>query len=266
MFPILFKFPSWIPLIGDKAIHTYGLMAALGFLAGLWWVRRESARTGLNPQKIMDLFFYVVVSAIVGSRLFYVLVSVDRWWENPLLFFKVWEGGLTFYGGLMAALLVSVWYCKKKRIHFFSVADVFSPAIALGHAIGRLGCFAAGCCYGRPAPPDFPLSVVFPEVEHGIAPVGTPLYPTQLFEFSGELLIFVFLFFFRKRKKFEGELFLVYLIFYPILRLILEIFRGDKVRGALWEGVFSTAQFVSLIWIVLAVLLWTTLLKKKKII
>lgn len=265
MFPILFKFPSWIPLIGDKAIHTYGLMAALGFLAGLWWIRYESKRTGINSQKMMDLFFYVVVAAIVGSRLFYVFISVDRWWEDPLLFFKVWEGGLTFYGGLIAAVLVSVWYCKKNRIPFFSVADLFTPAIALGHAMGRLGCFAAGCCYGREAPAGFPLSVVFPETEHGIAPVGVPLYPTQLFEFAGELLIFVFLFFFRRRKKFEGELFLVYLILYPILRLILETFRGDKVRGALFEGVLSTAQFVSLIWIVLAILLWATLAKRKRV-
>src|SRR3990167_2873301 len=101
MFPALIEFPEWLPLIGGAALHTYGLLVALGFFAGMVWVKHESTRVGLNPQKMLDLFFYVVLVAIIASRIFYVLASVPRWWADPLVFFRFWEGGLVFYGGLI---------------------------------------------------------------------------------------------------------------------------------------------------------------------
>lgn len=256
MLPVLFKLPEWLPLLGGKAIHTYGLMAALGFLAGMLWIRYESKRIGLNPNKMMDLFFYVIVAVIIGSRLFYVFASVPRWWEDPMVFFRFWEGGLVFYGGLIGAILTSVWYTRRHHLSFFKVADVFAPGIALGHMFGRLGCFAAGCCYGRRAPHDSFFSVIFPHTEYSIAPTGYPVYASQLFEATGELVIFLFLFFFRKKKKFNGELFLVYLILYSILRSVLEIYRGDSIRGFVIEGVLSIAQVISILWILIAIGLW----------
>lgn len=262
MFPVIFEFPEWLPLIGGKALHTYGLLVATGFLVGIFWVKRESVRVGLNPQKMVDLFFYVVLVAIVGSRLYYVFVSVPHWWEDPLVFIRFWEGGLVFYGGLIAAVVTNVWYCRKNRLPFFAVADVYAPGIALGHAFGRIGCFFAGCCYGREAPANSLFAVIFPDTKYSIAPYDHPVYATQLFEFASELVIFLVLFLFRKRKKFDGEVFLVYIILYPVTRIFLEMFRGDKVRGFLIEGVVSNAQVVSFIWVVLATTLWIMLKKK----
>lgn len=264
MFPILFQFPDWFPLLGGKALHVYGVMTALGFLSGLFWVRHEAKRVGLNPEKLMDLFFYVVLASVIGARILFVLVSVPRWWEDPLVFFRVWEGGLVFYGGMIAAVLTSVWYLRKHHIPFLPVADIFAPGLALGHAFGRIGCFTAGCCYGREAPPGTWWSVIFPHTDNEIAPAGVPLYNTQLAESAGEFLIFLFLIFFRKRKKFEGEIFLLYLILYPILRTVLEAFRGDKIRGVFLWGL-STSQFISLAWIAVALIIWTIVLRRKKV-
>lgn len=253
-----------IPLIGGKALHTYGLLAATGFLIGLVWVRHESKRLGLPVQKIVDLFFYIVASAIIFSRVLYVVTVIPNWWSDPLVFFKVWEGGLIFYGGLIGAVVTSLWYCRKHHLSFFTVADVFSPGIALGHVFGRLGCFAAGCCYGREAPADALFSVVFPKNEFSLAPAGHPLYPTQLFEASVELAIFFFLFFFRKRKKFEGEVFLLYIILYPAARAFMEIYREDEVRGALIGGVFSISQIISFLWLLVALVVWLGILRRRK--
>ncbi len=264
MHPILFTLPDWIPLLGGKALHTYGALVALGFFTGMQWIRFESKRVGLNPDRAMDLFFYIVLAAIVGSRVLYVFASVPDWWRDPLVFIRFWEGGLVFYGGLIGAVLVSILYARKHAIPFFKIADVFTPAIALGHAIGRLGCIAAGCCYGKPAPAWFPLSFVYPSGPNALAPAGIELYPVQLFESLAEGLIFLFLIWFRKKKKFEGEVFLLYIIIYPVLRAILEIFRGDEIRGFVIDGVLSTSQFIGMIWVVIATFVWLKILRGKK--
>ncbi|OGP08661.1 MAG: prolipoprotein diacylglyceryl transferase [Deltaproteobacteria bacterium GWA2_45_12] len=262
MHPILYQFPEWIPLLGGKALHTYGALVALGFFCGLLWVRYEATRVGLNVQKMMDLFFYVVLAAIVGSRIMYVLVSEPRWWEDPLVFIRFWEGGLVFYGGLIASVLTVVWYTLRQRMNYYSVADVFTPGIALGHAIGRLGCFAAGCCYGKPGPENSFWTVLFPQGDFSIAPYDHPIYASQLFESFGEFVLFLILFFFRKKKKFEGEVFLIYIVLYPILRSFLEIFRGDSIRGFIVDNILSTSQFISILWVVVALVLWIQLRKK----
>jgi len=147
---------------------------------------------------------------------------------------------------------------------FFKVADVFTPGIAIGHAIGRLGCVAAGCCYGREAPHGFFFTLTYPDGPDAIAPIGIPLYPVQLFEAFTETIIFLFLVWFRRKKKFDGEIFLLYIILYPILRSILEIFRGDKIRGFVIDGVLSTSQFISMIWVLIALTTWILILRKKK--
>lgn len=264
MLPILFQFPHWIPLIGGKALHTYGLLTALGYLAGMLWIKYESRRLKLDVGKMLDLFFYVVVAAVVGGRLLYVFITIDSWWLDPLVFFRIWEGGLVFYGGLVAAVLLSVWYCRRHRIPFFRVADLYVPGILIGHAIGRVGCVAAGCCYGRKAPTDSIWGIIYPAGPFAIAPTDYPVYPVQLFESLGLLLIFVGLIIFRRFKTFDGQLFVLYLIFYPIVRIIVENFRGDSIRGFLIEGWLSTSQFISLVWMVLAVIILFVILNNKK--
>ncbi len=252
MYPVLFT----IPVLGGLKLHTYGLMVALGFLVGIFWVGRESKRVGMSSEKLMDLAFYIIVSAIIGSRLLYVLVEEPGMlWSKPLEFFKVWEGGLVFYGGLIGAVVTSVWYMWKHQLNFWKVADIFMPGVAIGHAIGRLGCFAAGCCYGKAAPHSTWWTVVFPLEGEGLAPGGIPLYPTQLMESGAELVIFLILVYFSRKKKFDGQILLMYLILYSIVRTILEMLRGDFSRGFVF-GEVSTSQFVSFIIIISAIVCW----------
>lgn len=252
MYPVLFT----IPFTEGLKLHSYGLMVALGFLVGLFWVGRESKRVGLPSEKLMDLAFYIIVAAILGSRLLYILIEDPSiLWKQPLDFFKVWEGGLVFYGGLIGAVAVSAWYMLKHRLNFWKVSDIFMPGVAIGHAIGRLGCFAAGCCYGKPTSHPAWWSVIFPTEGEGLAPGGIPLYPTQLMESGAELAIFLILVYFSRKKKFDGQILLMYLILYSIIRIILEFYRGDFVRGFIVGG-WSTSQFVSFILIFLAIGCW----------
>lgn len=252
MYPVLFT----IPILGGLKLHAYGLLVALGFLAGLFWVGREARRLGEPANKLMDLSFYIILAAIVGSRLFYVFSEGQEFWNHPLDFFKIWEGGLVFYGGLIGAVLVSVWFLRKHRLNFWKVADIFMPGVALGHAIGRVGCFAAGCCYGKAAPEGLNWAVTFPENPDNLAPAGIPLYPTQLMEAGGELVIFLILVLFRKKKKFDGQVLLLYLILYSILRGLLEIFRGDLARGFVYDHTLSVAQLISGLMVLASVILW----------
>ncbi len=264
MHPIFFTFPKVIPLVGGHSIHIYGLMIAIGFLLGIWWTKRESKIVGLDPNRMMDLLFYLMVTGLVGSRILYVVHSVPNFWSDPLIFFRVWEGGLVFQGGVIACVITGIWLVKKYKIPFFKAADVFAPALSLGHGLGRLGCFFAGCCFGKQCDINFPLAIVFPKIAEGVAPHGIPLYPTQLGEFFGEMIILITLILYRKKKKFNGSVFLIYMILYSILRSVIELFRGDLIRGFIIEPYLSNGQFISLLSILLAVFFWIYLTKQAK--
>lgn len=265
MHPILFKFPQNFPLIGGRGVHVYGVMIALGFLFGMWWVKREAKRQGLDVPRTLDLFFYVVVAGLVGSRILYVIHSVNDFWSDPLVLFRVWEGGLVFQGGVIGSLIVMIWYMRRHRMPMLRTMDVFSPPLSLGHGIGRIGCFFAGCCYGKQCPIDFPLALIFPDVEGGVAPPGIPLYPTQLMESLGEVVLFTFLVFFRKRKPFNGSVTLLYLTLYSLLRAGMELLRGDVIRGFVVEPYLSNAQFISLITVGVCAFLWVYLAKRARL-
>jgi phosphatidylglycerol:prolipoprotein diacylglycerol transferase len=244
MYPVLFK----IPLFGGITIYTYGFFVALAFLVAMFWVSRDCKRKGLNASKAMDLAFYIIVAALVGSRVLHVLVSErQRFLENPLILLKIWEGGLVFYGGFIASVAVAAWYMWRQKMNFWIYSDVFTPAIALGHVFGRIGCFMAGCCHGREVGHGAWYSVSFPDNPHSFAPPGHPLYPTQLMEASGELLIFIFLVILSRHKRFEGQLLATWLVVYAILRGFVEYFRGDIARGFLIEPWLSTSQFISIL-------------------
>lgn len=244
MYPVLFK----IPFFGGITVYSYGVMVALGFVAAILWVTCESRRLGQNPAKAMDLIFSVIVAGIVGSRILHVAIAErQRFSSDPLMIFRIWEGGLVFYGGLIAALVVAIWFIRRNRMPLFLTMDIFAPAIALGHAIGRVGCFLAGCCYGRAVDHDAWYSVIFPAGMKSFAPTGVPLYPTQLMEVAGELAIFAILVVLRRFKRFDGQIITTYLMLYAVLRSVNETFRGDSERGFLVPGWLSTSQFISMI-------------------
>jgi len=228
----------------------------VAFLVGMIWVSKESKRVGQDPARAMDLVFYIIVAAILGSRIFHVLISErQRFFENPLILFRIWEGGLVFYGGVIACLIVSIWYMRRHKLPFWIICDVFAPAIALGHVFGRLGCLMAGCCYGRVSQSTW-FAITFPSNPSSFAPTGLPLYPTQLMEATGELLIFFALFILRKHKRFDGQLLATYLIAYSILRAFVEYFRGDVERGFVIEPWISTSQFIGILMFLMGIAIY----------
>lgn len=264
MHPILLQLPEAWPLVGGFKIHSYGLMIALGFLVGMMIIKKESRRLNLDVDRMMDIFFYALVAGLIGARILYVVHSVNDFWADPLVIFRVWEGGLVFQGGVIGAALVMIYLCRHYKIKFLAVADVFIVGLTVGHALGRIGCFFAGCCHGVQCDPGFLFAVTFPAVADSAAPPGIPLYPTQLFEAFGEIVLFFILWGFRKHKKFDGAVFFLYLILYSILRSSLELIRGDVIRGFVVEPYLSNAQFISLLAVIVSVFAWLYLNKKNK--
>jgi phosphatidylglycerol:prolipoprotein diacylglycerol transferase len=245
MHPILFEIPkieigSW--MIGPIPIRMYGLMIGIGFLLGIYLASRRAKKEGVNPERIMDMGVYVLFAAIFGSRLLHVLTTLPDYANNPWEVFAIWKGGLVFYGGVIAAVPVGIWYARKHELPVWKTADIMAPYAALGHAFGRLGCFFAGCCFGAPCSSS--IGVVFND-PHSLAPLGVALYPTQLMESGGEFLIFAVLIVLRRYVKFEGQLFWLYLLFYSMLRFVIEFFRGDNIRGVYFGNIASTSQILA---------------------
>jgi len=257
MHPILFELPRIVigPLaLGPFPIRLYGLMIGLGFLVSVWLASRRARKEGIDPDRIMDMGVYILLAAIIGSRLLYVLTALDDFRDNPLDAFAIWKGGLVFYGGLLAAVPTGMWYVRKHRLPFWKTGDIVAPYIALGHAFGRLGCFFAGCCYGAACDGAFCITFSDP---HSLAPLGIPLYPTQLMEAGGEFLNFLILLLIYPRSKFYGQVFWLYPLLYSVLRFGVEFFRGDAIRGVYFGGVISTSQIIAIgVFVVSAFMLW----------
>lgn len=264
MHPILFEIPriefqDWV--IGPIPLRLYGLMIGLGFILGIFLAARQAKKEGINPDRVLDLGVYVLLTAIVGSRALFVLTDLREFAAKPLEAFALWKGGLVFYGGLLAAVPVGIWYLRKHKLPVWKTADIMAPSIALGQAFGRLGCFSAGCCYGAPSHGWF--SVIFSD-QHSLAPLGVPLFPTQLTESFGAFLIFVALMLFRRYKKYDGQLFWLYVLLYAVLRFIVEFFRGDAIRGLYFGNAISTSQIIAISLFILAGIMIRHLGKTKK--
>jgi phosphatidylglycerol:prolipoprotein diacylglycerol transferase len=244
MYPILFR-------VGNITVYAYGFMIALGFFLGIVLAMRAARRVGENPEKIMDLSFYILVAAIVGSRLFYIATAWDAFADNPLEMVKIWKGGLVFYGGFIGAVVTAVAYMKLAGLPLWKTADILAPSLALGQAIGRLGCFLAGCCYGRTT--DVFWSVTFTD-QNCLAPVNTALHPTQLYSAVTNLAIFAILFVISRRNQVTGRVFWTYVLLYGLTRSIIETLRGD-FRGAEVLGLLSISQTLGLAGALLAVVM-----------
>ena len=254
MHPVLLKF-------GSVTIYTYGFMIALGFFLGIVLAMREARRLGENPEKIMDLSFYILVAAIIGSRLFYVVTAWDSFAGNPLEIIKIWKGGLVFYGGFIGAVATAVAYMRLHRLPFWKTADILAPSLALGQTLGRMGCFFAGCCYGRPS--DAPWAVTFTD-QACLAPVDMSLHPTQLYSAFTNLTIFVILLVFSRRNKITGRVFWTYVLLYGLTRSIIETLRGD-FRGAEVFGLLSISQTLGLTGAAVAIVMLVRVSRKAAI-
>lgn len=235
MYPVLLE-------IGFLKIFTYGLFVASGFFVAILLATNQAGKEGLDQQQILDLCFYILVTAILGARVLYVVVEYKYFSEHPLEILKFWKGGLVFYGGLIGAVGFSYYFLKKHQLPIWKVGDIIAPSIAIGQSIGRWGCFFAGCCYGTRT--DVPWAIVFTD-PRSLAPLNVPLHPTQIYDSINTLTIYLILIWLRKRKTFDGQIFWLYGILYSIGRFIVEIFRGDD-RGYAVSGILSTSQFIGI--------------------
>jgi phosphatidylglycerol---prolipoprotein diacylglyceryl transferase len=252
MHPTLFS-------IGPLTVKTYGLMVALGMFAALQYVLFRAKRAKIPEENMLDLVLYMIVAGLVGGRLAYVLLNFGYYMQTPSEIIKVWEGGMIFYGGLALGALAGYAYIKKhKALSLPKIADISAPAIALGHAFGRLGCFFAGCCYGSVC--DLPWAVRFSD-PRSLAPTGIGLHPTQLYEALGNLLIFVFLDWYNRFEHKPGKAFWVYIFFYGMLRFHIEFLRGDD-RGGFVLGM-SPGQLISFAAVLVSIFFITRLKENK---
>jgi phosphatidylglycerol:prolipoprotein diacylglycerol transferase len=243
MYPKLYDF-------GPLTIHTYGLLLALAFIAGIWLASRNAAKAGLNPDSIWNLGLIVIFSALVGAKFLLFVSDYSYYIENPREIFSLatLRSSGVYYGGLLLALAASAWYLHKTKLPSWRVADITAPGIALGQSIGRLGCLSAGCCYGKPT--HVPWAIVFTNpyaAENVGVPLNIPLHPTQIYESVGALLLFIYLMWRLGRKHFTGQIILEYLMLYAALRFVIEFFRGDDDRGFVLHGMLSTSQFIGIL-------------------
>lgn len=255
MFPLLVK-------IGPLTVHTYGVLIAVGFLVALGLAVKQARIAGISQDVMLDFGIYTLLAGIIGSRIFFIMTNWSHYRLHPADMVKIWEGGLVFYGGVLFALLTALWYARRRGLPLWQTADIWAPSIAIGHAIGRLGCFCAGCCYGRPAG-GLPWAVTFTDAD-SLAIKGVPLHPSQLYESAAEFLNFLILIILRRRRSFQGQLFWVYMLNYSVIRSVVETFRGDAVRGFLFPG-FSISQGISVLMFVSAILMIMKLRNKRPV-
>jgi len=231
MHPILLK-------IGSFTIYSYGVFITLGFASGIIFFLHQAKRENLNQGEMLSFSFWIVVSAIIGARVFYVLNHPYRFFKSPQDIMKIWQGGLVLYGGFIFALTSGIFFIKRHHLSFWKIANISAPCIALGISMGRIGCFLNGCCYGKPWDKglifslDSPAGKVFP---------GRPLIPTQLISSLDMLAIFFLLVFLKKYQRFSNKSFLWLLIFYSVHRFIIEFLRADS------PGIFLGLSFSQLI-------------------
>jgi len=251
--PILFDF-------GFFQLPTYGPLMVTALLTALVLAVRQGKKEGLDSTRLLDFSTWLIVVALVGAKVLMIVTDWRTYWDRPseLVSLSTLRAGGVFYGGFLAAVLFAWWYVRVHQLPLWKVFDVYSPSIALGLGIGRLGCFAAGCDYGKPT--DSVLGVIF---THPLAqqvsgtPLGIRIHPTQLYESLTCVLIFAILIWRFRRKAYDGQIFVWYLTLYAVARFFLEFLRGDPDRGFVFGHLLSTSQFIAVLAVaVAAVLYW----------
>jgi phosphatidylglycerol:prolipoprotein diacylglycerol transferase len=243
MFPRLLTYDSF-------ALPTYGVLVALGFVVALMVIVRLAGREGLDKDQIFNLGVYLALIGMIGAKVFLVAQDWDYYSANPrqIFSFSTLQSGGIFFGGFLVALAFAVLYIRRAKLPFMKVADSFAPGIAVGHAFGRLGCFAAGCCWGEPS--GLPWAVTFTDpYAHEVVgvPLGVDLHPTQLYESAALFLTFAFLYRLHARKRFDGQVLGWYLLLYPAARFAIEFARYHSANAWLWQNRLSDAQGISLL-------------------
>jgi phosphatidylglycerol:prolipoprotein diacylglycerol transferase len=240
MHPILFTLPAFVlgPWTFHPELRTYGVMMAVSFLVGVGLSVHFNRREGRKDDDLLDLAVVIMLSAVAGARVLYVIVEWPEFAPNPLSVLAVWQGGLVYYGGLIGAGIGGSIYLIRKRMPLWSYADTLAPGLALGQVTGRLGCFFNGCCYGRE---DARYGLIFPGIGDNV-----PHLPTMLYESAFCLVLCGFLVWLWGRKRYAGQVFWTYVLCYAAWRFCIEFLRGDPERGTLISSALSPSQWISL--------------------
>jgi phosphatidylglycerol:prolipoprotein diacylglycerol transferase len=238
-------------------VHSYGVLIAVGFVLATQMIAREAKRLGeARPDHFTDLAFFLLMVGLVGSRVLFIIVNWREYAQHPIEVFYFWRGGLVFYGGFFAAVGYALWWCKRRGQPFFKIADIMIGMVAFNHVWGRLGCIAAGCCFGSITLSGvgirYPVGSVVQQLQSAAGVIhaserAIPVHAVQLYEAAGELALFFVMLWMRGRKRYHGQLLLTWLALYPILRSVCEALRGDVERGFVVPGILSTSQFVSVL-------------------
>lgn len=228
--------------IGSIPIHGYGLMLAIGFLVAIFVASHRAKKRDIPSQNVFDLGLYILVSALLGARIFHFFQHLDEY-SSFWSVFKVWEGGLVYYGGFLLALAVCIIYLYQKKLPIGKFLDVIGPPMILGLGIGRIGCFLAGCCFGKETSLPWGVPVKWTLME--ASNINLHLHPTQLYSFISLFIIFIILINLEKYMRFSGQLFLLTVISYSLFRFLIDFLRYYSVDERI--GFLATSQVISII-------------------
>lgn len=263
MHPILLE-------IGPLTIYFYGVMLALAFVVGIWFATRQAKREKVPANTTLDLSLIALITGIIGARILFVLLNLDYYSNHPFETIMFWQGGLVYYGGIILGVLCAILFLKVRKLDVWKITDICAPFLAIGQAIGRIGCFLNGCCFGKPVswgikfPPGSMAS--YEQFSQGLIKsvneYSLSVHPTQLYEGVNALIIFLILIVVRRKKRFNGELFWLYLLLYAITRSGIEFLRGDD-RGPVFFGSYSISQLIGVGIFILALLMIFSLKRKE---
>jgi phosphatidylglycerol:prolipoprotein diacylglycerol transferase len=260
MHPKLLTIPAFDVLgrtLGPLPVPTYGMLLAIAFLVGLWITARQARREGLDAGRITDMAVWVLIAGLVGAKAMLVAVDWRYFSSRPAELWSLLQSGGVFYGGLLAGILVAWYYARRHGLPAWRTADVLAPGVVIGQAIGRLGCFSAGCCWGKTC--SLPWGVTFTDAHAGATigtPLGSPLHPSQLYESAAAFLVFALLLRLSRHKGFHGQVALAYVGGYSLIRFILEFWRGDAERGLWFGDTLSTSQMVAVVLLIAVAVLY----------
>jgi phosphatidylglycerol:prolipoprotein diacylglycerol transferase len=270
MYPRLFTLPTFELLgktIGPLTLHTYGFLLAVAFLAGLFVVSSQAKKARMDATRLTDMAVWLLIAGLVGAKLLLVAVDWRFYFRNTRELWSIFQSGGVFYGGLLGGIVVAAFFVWRYKLPGWATADVLAPGVVIGQAIGRLGCFAAGCCFGKPT--SVPWAVTFTDVYAARqvgTPMDTPLHPTQIYESLACFLIFFFLLWLAPRKSFHGQVVLSYAVLYSSFRFAVEFFRGDPDRGSVFGGLLSTSQLIAILLVLSAALVFPYLRRTQRVI
>ncbi len=253
MHPILFK--VWLPWLGERTVGTFGVMVMLGVIAGSLWLARALRRLGITEKDATsDLVTAAVITGLLGARWTYLAIHPDAL-QSPIDLIALWKGGIVSYGGFFGGAVGAIWWARRRRVPIPRVGDALMPALFLGQAFGRIGCFLVGDDHGRPW--DGPFAVTFPQKEGSLVPpelVGVPLHPSQLYLSLMDVLIFLVAARLFARRRWDGQVLVVTMALYALGRFLVEFTRGDDAARGMY-GQLSTAQWWSVATAVIALML-----------